>query len=105
MKNKDEMPSRRFSNLKKSAKRRGVEVSITLVDYKKILTDGGYMCTYCGDDVTHSTGGSLDRVDNAVGYVIGNLLVCCGICNSMKNCMSSGEFVAHVNKICIKNII
>lgn len=100
-----EMPSFCFSNLKKSAIRRGVEVKITLIDYKKILSDNNHSCNYCGDSIKGSTGGSLDRVDNSIGYTIKNVIVCCGICNTMKSCMSSSEFLTHVNKIYIKNII
>lgn len=95
----NKMPSRRFANMKKSAKRRGLEIEITLDDWKNMMEEAEYECTYCGDDVKESSGGSLDRVDNEVGYVKENVEVCCGNCNHMKRHLGVEEFIMHVKKI------
>jgi hypothetical protein len=41
-------------------------------------------CDYCGLPI-ETKAGSLDRLDNAVGYELGNVVPCCFICNSMRN--------------------
>lgn len=104
MKNKDKMPSRRFSNLKKSAVRRNIEVDINLSDYIKLLKDNDYLCYYCGDEVKDSTGGNLDRVDNKIGYNLQNVRVCCKVCNTMKSVMDEVDFYNHINKIIKKKL-
>lgn len=43
-------------------------------------------CYYCGTDslgVAQGTG--LDRIDNTKGYVLGNVLPCCGDCNKHRS--------------------
>lgn len=97
-------PSCRFNNLRKSAIRRNIVVTLNLEDYKKLLSDANMKCEYCKDDVSDSSGGSLDRVDNDIGYTIENCKVCCGKCNMMKREMSMKEFFLHVDKI-HKNIL
>lgn len=93
------MPSNRFNNLRKSASRRGIDVDIDLCEYKSILENKNYLCEYCNDDVSGSSGGSLDRIDNDIGYLKGNLKVCCGNCNHMKRHLSEDEFIKHIRKI------
>lgn len=41
----------------------------------------------------------VDRVDNAVGYVVGNCVPCCKICNIMKQGLSKTEFLNHIRSI------
>lgn len=53
-------------------------------------------CTYCGDAI--ETVG-LDRIDNAKGYVIGNVTPCCGTCNAMKSTQSMDEFLDRCRRI------
>lgn len=42
----------------------------------------GAPCHYCGGKLgKRCPTGGLDRIDNAIGYVKGNVLPCCGVCN------------------------
>jgi hypothetical protein len=41
----------------------------------------------------------IDRFDNAVGYVPGNCVPCCWICNELKGSYSGSEFLEHIQKI------
>jgi len=52
---------------------------------------------YLSDTVIHVNG--IDRVDSSKGYVNGNVVSCCGVCNSMKRETPLEEFKAHVDKI------
>jgi len=41
----------------------------------------------------------LDRIDNTKGYVIDNVVPCCGHCNLMKRGMTVLEFKEHIQRI------
>ena len=41
----------------------------------------------------------MDRVDNAKGYVLGNVVPCCHTCNFAKRGMATNEFVAWVTLV------
>ena len=63
-------------------------------------------CHYCGRAPQamrkvryHASGfvyNGIDRVDNLQGYVEGNCVACCSICNRMKFQLSANDFVKHV---------
>jgi hypothetical protein len=42
---------------------------------------------------------SIDRVDNSLGYVIGNCVPCCKLCNSMKSNLPKKTFLDHSKRI------
>lgn len=57
-------------------------------------------CAYCG--VTPIETGILsgiDRVDNACGYVCGNCVPCCEMCNRMKHKNDKEVFIAQATRI------
>jgi len=66
-------------------------------------------CFYCGLPPSneaksyYNAGGftynGIDRKDNLKGYVEGNTVSCCKICNMMKRELSVEEFLSHVNRI------
>lgn len=76
-------PKYRIHYARACAKLRKHEWAITLEQYSALLLMG---CHYCGSDLTHSTGGSLDRKNNARGYTMDNVLPCCGECNVIRSC-------------------
>lgn len=59
-------------------------------------------CAYCGaipsrmDRLPRRFGyfqhGGIDRIDNAKGYVLGNVVPCCGQCNTAKSDLTADEF-------------
>ena len=66
-------------------------------------------CFYCGDKLSntqqsiHSTGSfrytGLDRVDNAQGYIVGNVVSCCFKCNKAKSIFTSEDFLLWVARV------
>ena len=91
---------------KQKAKKRGLGWTLSESEVDGLLVGN---CFYCGDtpanchskplnygDFTYS---GIDRVDNGVGYVSGNVVSCCWTCNWMKRNMSKAGFLAHVEKI------
>ncbi len=79
--------TRRYSNTKGAAKTRGKLFLLSRNEYENIINKP---CYYCGNRLGKSVefASGLDRLDNSVGYVIGNVVSCCTICNRIK-----GEFL------------
>lgn len=61
----------------------------------------GQPCRYCDQrDLRHGLPiVGVDRVDNALGYVEGNCVPCCELCNRIKWARSVTEFASHVAKM------
>lgn len=77
------------------------------LDRKSFIALTKQDCHYCGCPPypTHSkslrgepfTG--IDRVDNNLGYVLGNVVPCCYVCNIMKNDLDEENFLTHLQRI------
>ncbi len=72
----------KFKILKSKAKTRGLDLTLTALDYELLLR--GAICTYCSGPLPEA-GSGLDRIDNDQGYVPSNVLPCCQHCNRLKN--------------------
>jgi hypothetical protein len=77
-----------------SAKRKGHEFALGVDDVERMVTGD---CFYCGVGADPING--IDRVDNAVGYVIGNVVTACRRCNIAKLNMSIGDFGDWVGRL------
>lgn len=55
--------------------------------YRQVLKGGDRFLTYSG----------IDRMDSTQGYIPGNCVPCCFICNTMKNNLSYSDFVEHIS--------
>jgi hypothetical protein len=86
----------RFSNLKSLAKKRGLEVTLTLAEYIHLISSG--VCYYCGGKITE-TGYGLDRINSNKGYEKGNLRPCCSFCNRIKSDLSEKEFFKRIERL------
>lgn len=82
----------KFSAYEYAAKYRNHSFSLTLDTFRE-LTAGH--CHYCGDPNC----GGIDRVDNSLGYIDGNVVGCCGLCNKMKHVNSKQKFLTQIRKI------
>jgi hypothetical protein len=79
---------------------RKLEWSLTDDEFK-ILTSSN--CHYCDDPpknccrrITYS---GIDRKNNSQGYITGNVVSCCKICNHMKGSMSYEDFITSILKM------
>lgn len=89
--------------LKRNAQERGYEFALNKDQVRAIVTQN---CHYCGSPPTQVTkykrcNGSftyngIDRVDNSLSYVEGNVVTCCGRCNRAKDTMGVSEFKAWI---------
>lgn len=94
------------NRIRKQAASRGYEFSIT-DEYVNELFQGN--CYFCGsepksqvwythDSVTYKYNG-IDRLNNDVGYIYGNVVSCCANCNFAKRMLNEDEFLDLIEKI------
>ena len=86
-----------FKRYMKNAKERNVAFDLTFEEFCSYQNE----CFYCGDKFY---GIRLDRVDNTKGYIKGNVVSCCVLCNSMKTNLKVNDFKGHIKKIYKKSI-
>lgn len=74
----------RFAKAKRNAAQRHKEWCLTFEEYSSLLDKS---CHYCEGKLgtTIFYGSGLDRLDNARGYYIDNVVPCCKYCNSLRN--------------------
>jgi hypothetical protein len=96
-----------FEQYRYDAKSRHLAFEIPFDHFIKYLQEA---CYYCGDketctytDPRNKTRkfkyNGIDRFDNAIGYIEGNLVPCCGLCNWMKKGLTFDDFLIHLYKI------
>jgi hypothetical protein len=96
----------RLSGYKKGANERGLVWEISDERFDELIQGN---CHFCGVEplqVARAKGckgvlvyNGIDRLNNAIGYVEGNVVSACFVCNSMKRVMSTEAFLAHLRKI------
>lgn len=60
-------------------------------------------CFYCGRNLLNLTGTSLDKINVDKGYTVGNVLPCCGDCNTIRMNILTVEETIEVIKL-IRNL-
>lgn len=73
-------PLRKFARLRYDARKRGVAVELTKDQFLSIVRENCHYCGYPLEDYGHG----LDRMDNAKGYSLDNVVPCCNRCNRVK---------------------
>jgi hypothetical protein len=90
----------RFVAWKYNAKKRNIDWDLTIEDLQTIPM----VCHYTGEILTLEKNKintiSLDRIDNAKGYTVNNVVFCCCIINEMKMNRSVKDFVEWCSKVC-----
>ena len=95
-----------FRGIKYSAVRRKKKFKLTKEQVRDLVTRP---CRYCGalpaqrsrslrcnGDFLYN---GIDRVDNSLGYVEGNVVPCCGQCNNAKRTIGAEEFKAWIVQV------
>ena len=70
---------------KRATEKLEIDFELSEIDYLNIIINPCYLCGKKNDE-THRNG--IDRIDNAVGYVLYNVKSCCFECNVMKKAFS-----------------
>jgi 5-methylcytosine-specific restriction endonuclease McrA len=88
-----------------NARKRNLEFALSRQQFLTLVTTD---CHYCGEPPhavkkrtyigTFAVNG-IDRVDNAHGYVVGNVVSCCPQCNKAKGTLSADEFKAWASRV------
>lgn len=74
-------PKTRFTDSARSSRSRNIEWSIPFELYESLIK---LKCHYCGGPLPETKTG-LDRKDNRIGYLVGNVVPCCWYCNHLKS--------------------
>lgn len=77
----------RINAVRQNARRKGFEYTLSRDLVGQLLASP---CHYCG--VEPKRYGGIDRVDSALGYIEGNVVPSCFVCNRAKGNLSIGEF-------------
>ena len=83
--------SKKQNDYARRAKGKGLEMSLTVLEFEFMITSE---CYYCG-----GSGGGIDRIDSSLGYTTNNTRPCCFQCNLMKYTYSTDSFLEQIKKI------
>jgi hypothetical protein len=86
-----------LSTYKSSSKKRNINWGLT-DEYSKLLLQNN--CFYCGNFPEENYNG-IDRINNNKGYILGNVVSCCSMCNFMKCNLDKKDFInicTHIHK-------
>lgn len=86
----------KYNRLKNSAKWRGLVFDISFEQYLDVIKEAS--CIYC-DSTLPPRGYGLDRIDSLVGYIVGNVVPCCKICNYMFSNYNKDFIFEHMKKV------
>jgi len=103
----------RLVQYKTNARNRKLEFSLTKEEFREITEK---QCKYCGSapkthyefkrkviKIVPYLCNGIDRIDNTKGYISGNCVACCDLCNYMKRSMTVNDFLNHVRTIALNN--
>lgn len=97
----------RFLAIKNRCKTYGVELGIDDTYLEELFKKQNGKCFYSGLDMTFERDGkyimSVDRVDSNKGYIKDNVVLCCSIVNSMKNTLTTEEFLFIIKQLYLNN--
>jgi len=105
-----------FGQYRYNAKSKNLQFTLSQTSFKEIITQNCYYCGSAPKDFNCyeyrtsqiSAVGKLnawvkingiDRIDSSQGYIEGNCIPCCTVCNKMKLTYSVQFFIHHVFKI------
>jgi hypothetical protein len=83
----------KYNTYKNMSRGRGYSFELTMPDF---MTLWQQPCSYCGDTIATI---GIDRVDNSIGYTLGNCVPCCETCNKMKRMQSREQFLERCQRI------
>ena len=94
---KHNRPQTQWNSVKNSARQRGVgRLQITRLEFIEWFNSVPKVCDYCGipEDASvmrHKQKLHTDRINNEIGYKIGNIALACRACNLSKNDLFTGQ--------------
>lgn len=95
-KGKEKVLRRKVQKIRSSAKERGLEFSLEESFVIEVIQNN---CFYCGRPPKNTLSNGLDRQNSAVGYIMGNVVACCKVCNMGKNELTVQEYIEHCARV------
>lgn len=86
----------KYKSKRQSSAKRGLAFEIPFLDYKRLMSAG--RCYFTGVKLTENTV-SIDRINNHLGYVKGNVASCHTTFNSRKNDLTPQEIEAMYKRL------
>lgn len=90
-------PKSKFNRYAYNAKHRGIAFELSFDQFMSFWQKD---CYYCGREIETI---GIDRIDNSLGYSLGNVVSCCGPCNYAKQELSVASFVAMCCRVAAKH--
>ncbi len=94
--------ARKYINKTRNAETKGHEFTLSFVEFKRVVT--AKRCYYTGIELTPgkekenlATDITIDRVDNSLGYIKGNVVACCHAYNQFKGVLESDSPLNQTN--------
>jgi len=101
-----------YNDLKQNAKKRNIEVFVTIEDICELYEKQNGLCAITKDKMTHIrqesgsgrgkryfTNISVDRIDSSKNYTLDNIHLVCSIINTIKWDIPLDEFVKYCRKV------
>jgi hypothetical protein len=85
-----------YSSYMKRAMDKGIAFNITIEEFNDCKSNP---CYICGKLNTHEHTNGIDRINNDLGYEIGNISSCCCSCNTMKKAYTIESVLDKLNKV------
>lgn len=95
-----------YNNYKSKSYRKGIQFDIDIFVFIHITQE---KCHYCGQEPSNISSNpsrngryiynGIDRVDNSKGYILDNIVPCCGNCNKAKLARTDTDFIEHCERI------
>jgi|WetSurSiteA1Bulk_404760.scaffolds.fasta_scaffold08870_2 hypothetical protein len=98
--------NKKYTAYKHSAKQRNIVFSLSKEDFLELVTGN---CFYCGSEPNNITksiynngdfiSNGIDRIDSNKGYIEGNVVSCCSMCNLAKGTVPIDDFYNWIKKV------
>lgn len=93
-----------YVSYKNNAKKRKLEFNLDFEYFKNLLIDNCFYCNAIPSNIYmksyyNVTYNGIDRIDNKLGYINGNVVTCCKMCNISKNSYTSDIFLNWIGDI------
>lgn len=100
-----------FLTYRRNAKKREYVFELTKEQFADLVIKN---CNYCDSPPSQTaryvgknksgtfTYSGIDRVDNSKGYVLGNCVSCCNVCNKAKGSLSLPDFLKWIERLVVK---
>lgn len=106
----EEIPGQDWSTILRGAKKRKLEVTVTIQDIWELFLKQNRKCALTGEPLNFDSSwrkndgnASLDRINSSKGYITGNIQWVNKKINMMKNCYSQDEFISMCKKVVMHN--